>query len=233
MGSWTDSSLASWNVFCQWAIAFSGGLTVIATVILIFVSAEIGRRQEVTISASQLAAAEANKAAQESRTKQTELEQHNIVLRTDLARVQTEADNARRTMLAVQDRIKQRTITPDQKARLANALNRIPKTAIPITYEVTDPEASTFARDIMRTLRQMSWDVIEVTGMVPMRGVTPEFAILVQDKNHIPVWAAPLHLAFADVNMPMSAINTPLPSNVKQYEAVVYVGPKHSQPTND
>jgi len=88
MSSFSDSSIALWNTIFQWIAAISGGVTVIAAVSLIFVTGELGRRQELQISklgletenakkniaAAQAQAAQANEKAESERLRRAQLE---------------------------------------------------------------------------------------------------------------------------------------------------------------
>lgn len=95
-----------------------------------------------------------------------ELEKQNLTLRTDLnnaagevAILQTEAANAQRALLEIQERMKPRLITENQRLRLHEVLKNGPKGQIRIFCVSGNLEAHNFAIQIADVLTTADWVV--------------------------------------------------------------------------
>ncbi len=240
MNSWSDSLLTSLNTFFQWAAPACTAGAVFCAVCLIFVKTEIGRRQNLELSRLKLEtentkketaiaqerSAQANEKAEEARAKQAELEKQNLGLRTDLAKVQVEAANAQRTLLEVQERIKPRQITEEQKARIVNLLRAFPKGTVSVECADGDPESYSFAKQITDMLRSVPFDVTGPKSILGQGGRPMPLCISVRDNKHAPKWAGPLQRALGEIGFTTDGRES---SAVPEDAAVIFVGAKPPQ----
>lgn len=207
MHSFSDSSIAFWNSFFQWAVAVSGGIALFSSICLIFVTSESGKRQESRVATltrdtenAKKEAAQATERAAEAVAKGNGVEQQNIVLRTDLAKVQTEAANAQRMLLgvqaetksmkqdvgAIQSHMKPRTLTQDQRDSIVRLLHTFPRLEAEVMYSPQTSEASAFCQQLRDVVAMAGWGVPD--KIINNMGITcpVDVRFEVGDKGQVP-----------------------------------------------
>lgn len=161
----------------------------IAAVGLIFVRGELGRRQERR-------SAEADNAVTDAHGK--------------IARLQNEATTAQRALQELQERTGWRHITEQQKEQLLTRLRAAPKAKTSVWCVASDPEAHSFAKEIIAILQELSWDVEgPVMSLGGWQGAPRELCILVRDRNRTPELANILLGAFTDTGFPVVRCTNP------------------------
>lgn len=102
----------------------------------------------------------------EANRKSKEVEQQNLILRSEVAKLQIEAANAQRALLEVQERIAPRHLSEDQKNKLRSILKGQPKGEITIECVGAIGEAFDFAKEIYDVLVSIGWKVQGVESMI-------------------------------------------------------------------
>lgn len=187
----------------SWASRFTGVLIGILIFVFGWRESTLGRQKTSTerrqadlkIASAQVEAAEAYRKAEESRVKQVEIEQQNIVLRTDLT-------NAQRVLLEVQSRIKPRQITGGQREEFLSLLKDVPPGIARVWYAKQDGESRAFAEQMVTALEELHWTVYGHEPVPQDRGVPHETEDLVFDvppNGPVPVCLQPLRDALSQI----------------------------------
>lgn len=135
---------------------------------------------------------------EQARAKQYEIEQQNVILRTNLA-------NAQQDLLNLKNRIKWRQISEEQRTQLVTTLKSVSKVTVRISFAGPENgEPYLFAKRIREVLREALWDVDRL-NFGP--GTSPEspspFCIVVRDDNRITEEEKALRNAFINAVLPV------------------------------
>lgn len=171
-------------------------------------------------------ASKADEKAEEARTKQNELEQKNLTLRGEVAKLQKEAAIAQRDLMILQEKVKPRKFTEEQKTQLITTLKANPKGNIYIECINGDAESCGFAKQIAEILSLAGWKIIDLRDVITFsKGGQPRIgmAIIVKSRESSPIRAAILQKALAEVG-----VNAPgeLRNALSDDEVQLFVGVK-------
>lgn len=95
---------------------------------------------------------------------------------------------AEKDLTEIQERIKPRHITEEQRARFIQALKKIPKGQVQIATPIGDGEAQLFARQIKEILESSGWKDIKFTYN-QFKGTPVGLSLNVRDPNKVPLFA--------------------------------------------
>ncbi|MBV8859054.1 MAG: hypothetical protein JOZ02_19135 [Acidobacteria bacterium] len=127
----------------------------------------------------------------------------------EVARQQERAAIAERALLELQERIKDRVITPEKRARMLAILKQDSKGTTTISFAVNDKEAFNFAKQLAEVLAEAGWNV---TLGNPSVESTPVGGIGIFVRNAQTPGAGALQQALGEIGYPASGhINHELP----------------------
>ena len=177
--------------------------------------------------------------AEEARVKQKELEQENLKLRADLnkstgevAKLQIEAADAQRALLELQERIRPRHLTREQKIQLTELLSKKPRGEISISCVVSNREALDFAKEIFSILKELKWKVVGKINAIQIFGSQPVGLKLTIKTQRAPslISLENLRHAFDQIGF---KITTGLDNNLSEFTVGVFVGEKNNPTPSD
>lgn len=141
---------------------------------------------------------------------------------TDLAKQQERAANAERALLAIQQHMKARRITPQQRERMLEILAHMPKGRVSIAYVASDQDGQQFSNDIRETLSAAGWTIEGVAAtFFPNNPVG--FGVFVRNVATAPPYSAFLIDAFTAVGIPVGFVED---AGMPQGEVRILVGLK-------
>jgi len=168
--------------------------------------------------------AEATKAASDATASQQQAEIELAQVGIELAKQQEETAVAVRERMEIQERIKHRTLSMEQRTRLVEALKRGPKATVNVSCVVGDTEGKDFAREILRVLRACGWPAGGVTQVVDTGDNPVGVGIWVRDADALPPHAATLRAAFRSVGILLTEKEDA--AAVRQGTLLIFVGTK-------
>ena len=119
-------------------------------------------------------------------------------LEVEAAALRERAARAESELMKVKERIKWRTISDAQRARLLQDLKPIPRGPVKIIAVMGDEEAGRFARQIADILKEAGWDDAHVRRGI-FRGNINSFEIRIRDREKIPIFALQIAQAFDSI----------------------------------
>jgi hypothetical protein len=121
-------------------------------------------------------------------------------IQTDFAKQQERAANAERALLELQERIKDRHLTTEQRARLVELLKANPKGKINVScVGGSSPEPCIFASEIVDTLKLGGWDVEFSPCFISVGGIPVGLIIQVRSAEKAPIRAVVLQKALGEI----------------------------------
>ena len=181
-----DISLETANRFYSWgwrASIFGAAITAIAVILLMW-----GTRVRDRDFEENIAQLDTSAASSEERSK--ELEKGNLTLQSELER-----EKAAR--LKLEEKVKPRSISPEQEAILMTALAGRPRGPVFIVPDWMDAEAKLFAHQIETFLQKAEFPILELTSPdKPIAYGKLGTFLVVRDKNVQPPHLGVLYRAF-------------------------------------
>lgn len=194
-------TLEEWNIAFQFSSAVLLGLTFAVGAGAIITGYFINKRQAVRIATLGSEVVEANRKANE-RAGRLELE---------AARQREKAAKAESDLLELQQRVKPRMFTDDQRRSLIDALKRSsPKGLVTITCVLGDGEGFAFASQVDEILKAADWPTTGVNQSVFVPQNPVGLGIVVQSAATVPPFVGALQRAFGSVGLalPISELAT-------------------------
>ena len=144
---------------------------------------------------------------EKARVKQKELEQENLKLHGEVAKLQKEAADAQRALLELQERLKPRHLTDTQKTKLISLLRGKPSGDILIRCLNGNLESCGFAKQITDTLTLAGWNVNGPREEIIFSKAGPPLGlfIIVQNGESAPIRAGILQQALEEIGFPAPA----------------------------
>lgn len=148
---------------------------------------------KANIASAQADAAKANEGAIKATAEVARLQ---IVV----ANAETKRAEAERALLELQERIKDRHLTTEQRARLVELFKANPKGKINVScVGGSSPEPCIFASEIVDTLKLGGWDVEFSPGFISVGGIPVGLIIQVRSSDKAPVRAEVLQKALGEI----------------------------------
>ncbi len=119
-------------------------------------------------------------------------------LEVEAAALRERAARAESELMKVKGRIKRRTISDAQRARLLQDLKPIPRGPIKIIAVMGDEEAGRFAGQISDILKEAGWDEAQVSPGI-FGGNINSFEIRIRDREKVPRFALQIAQAFHSI----------------------------------
>ncbi len=154
-------------------------------------------RKDVNEAAGKVAEAQRDAADAKAAQQRVEVELAKVGIK--LAGQQERAAQAERSLLELQEKLRPRTLSSEQRAKLIDALSRIPKGPVEFLHVEGDHEAFDFAEQVRDVLQKAGWDVGERTIMLGVNVVGT--LIVVHDAQSAPPYAGALQKAFASASL--------------------------------
>jgi hypothetical protein len=128
------------------------------------------------------------------------LENQTTAARAEVAKLQiavagaeTKRAEAERALLELQERLKPRTVTPEQRDAFVKALSGVPRGKVNISVITGDPEAFTFASQLFEILGSIGFDVGPQMGSMTLFGKPPVgITASIASQSSAPAFAEPL-----------------------------------------
>lgn len=119
-------------------------------------------------------------------------------LEVEAAALRERAVQAESELIKLKERIKRRTISDMQRARLLHDLKPIPKGPAKIIAVMGEEEAGRFARQISDILKEAGWDDAHVSRGI-FSGNVNSFEIRIRDREKVPIFALQIAQAFDSI----------------------------------
>lgn len=168
------------------------------------------------VAAIQKDAADAQKDAADAKAAQQRVE-------VEWAKQKERAAIAERALLELQERIKPRRISMEQRTRLVEMLKQGPKGPVDIACVLGDGEGLALAGQIDEVLKTSGWLTSGVSQGVYAGGNPVGVGILVRDARTAPSYAAVLQRAFGSVAIPLGGAEK---ADLPEGKVVILVGSK-------
>ena len=225
--------------FFDWGTVVLVGLTFIFGAGALITGNKISKRQDKELADFKLkaanaerAAGEANQNAGEASERAKNLENANLTLRGQIATLETGASqqkeraaNAEKELIQLKQKLKWRTITPEQRAELIRLLSPVPKngtTVLSVSSGMGDAESDAFGNQIADVLKASGFTVSR--GSAVWTGGNPiGFRMAIHSAEAVPVYAAPIQRAFDKAGLPLDGMEK---ADVKEGEIQIIVGIK-------
>jgi hypothetical protein len=149
------------------------------------------------------------------------LEKEAAVAKTEMAEQQERAAKAELALLNLKNALKDRTIAPDQKAKLVKLLTGGPNGPIMIVWTSTDTDAFALARQIEDVLRSSGWNNVSVAQSMGTDAVG--LSIAVHDYKTAPAYAVLVQRAFGSAGITLESQQYP---NFPPEEVRILIGHK-------
>jgi hypothetical protein len=127
---------------------------------------------------------------------------------TKLAEQQTRAAIAERSLLELQEKVKPRHLTPEQKAAIKVALEGWPPHEVRITAFVGTPDGTSFGIELAAAINDGGWTA-SFLGQESSGGELRGIALIMKDTNHPTPGAKHLQDALSAAGLPAPAWNNP------------------------
>lgn len=209
-------TLEEWNTVFHVASAVLLGLTFAVGAAAVFTDQIIRKRHETRIASAQRDAAEANQKAAEAgegtarALAETGAANERVVkVELEAAQQRERAARAEKDLLELQERIKPRRISADQRERLIAALRNLPKGPVIVTCVLGDGEAIAFANQIVDSLKSAGWPVDGVNQVVYTPNNPVGFFVRVRSAANAPPYAGALQQAFNSVEIRLDGQQVP------------------------
>jgi len=128
----------------------------------------------------------------------------------EVAEAKTKQAEAEKALLEIQERLRQRGLTPEQKAQLLLKLKQCPVGKVEIVYPPNNLEAEKFAKQLQGILHEVGWaseSSMQIPFLYDFQGLTVEVS---SSENVI---GKCLHRALTEVGFPAPGlINPDIPS---------------------
>lgn len=224
-------TLEDWNSFFQLASAVLLGLTFFVGAAAIITAQMVGRRQAELIATVGLDAADANKKAAEARegtaralADAAAANESASRLEIEAAQQREKAAKAERELLELQERIRPRRITDEQRARLVELLRKVPKGPVIVRSVMGDAEGNALAEQIDAIFKVAGWTTDGVTYSAYSGGNPTGLFGAVQSAATAPTHATSIQQVFDAVGIPLPGTeNARVPANT--LEIVVGIKP--------
>lgn len=182
--------------------------------------------------------AEAKSEGAKANERADKLENENLVLKGQVAGLQTDASNAKaaqqkveieltkqgtelskqkeltakaeKDLFELRERMQPRRISAAQRARLVSILSHAPKGKVFLICVLGDREGKTFANDINEVMKAAGWPGDDDLKQQIFSGGGPVgIAIIVRDAKTAPAYAGALQQAFFSVGIPLAGVENP------------------------
>lgn len=194
-----------WNSVFKSATMWLGLLTALAAGAGWYTESIVSDRQAARLRdlGKEIAGARTQQAQAETRLKSVEGETAKQQERA--ANAEESAAQAKRQLLELQERLKPRQLTSEQRVRLLESLRKIPKGPLVFEAVLGDAESSVFAGQIAAIFKEAGWTHGGVM-LSSFRDRNPTgYGILIRDANNVPAHAGPMQKAFEDAGLPLVA----------------------------
>lgn len=141
----------------------------------------------------------------------------------ELARQRERAAIAEQSLLKLQERIKYRTLSVEQRLHLIEILKNAPKGPVDICCVLGDEEGLSFAKQIHEVIKASGWPTSGVSQGAYGGSNPVDIRIIVRDAQTAPKYAAVLQHAFGSVGIPLGGIEK---SDMEEGEVQILVGNK-------
>lgn len=142
------------------------------------------------------------KDAADSKAAQQKVEVDLAAQRKSAAILEKEAANAKRDLLELQERLKDRHLTAEQRSQLLEILRANPKGSIDVSCIAGSLEPCNFAGELVEVLKAAGWQVAFTRGFLSLGGTPVGLIIEVKDAKKAPVRAEMLQKALKRVGFP-------------------------------
>jgi hypothetical protein len=222
-------SVEAWKAIFDWGTVVLVGLTFVFGAGALITGNILSERQEKELSQVKLQTASAQKDADDANERSKSLEHANLELRSQVATLETgaakqqeRAAEAEQELLRLQDRVKIRHLSAEQRKKMIDFLtsteaSKIPKGTIRIHRLLLDQTAQAFALEIKEAFAVAGWPSDDIgRDMIPSGDTIPVgIVVIFHSSQNIPVHAGLiLHaLIAADLN-PTSGENPGVPDGM-------------------
>jgi hypothetical protein len=145
-------------------------------------------------------------------------------LAIEAAEAQRRQAEAERALLELQERIKPRRLTPEQRERLAALLRTFPnKGVVDVICQPNDAEAFAFAQELLSVFAENGWTRTGVIQWFDLQ-LRPGISLAIHSPQDAPTYAGSLQDTLSSIGLP--AIGIIDPEHVSKGTVAIAVGPK-------
>jgi hypothetical protein len=127
---------------------------------------------------------------------------------TELSKQRERTATAETTLLALQEKIRPRRLSPEQKKAIKDALEGLPPHQVLISAFIGTPDGTSFGLEIAAAINSAGWTA-SFGGLDSTGGELRGIAIIMKDTNHPPAGAKQLQDALGAAGLPAPAWNSP------------------------
>ena len=190
------------------------------------VETSANQRIEETRAQADIKIADAKAIAAKANERAGNLENQNLELRSGVANLEKDAATAKRQYLELLERVSPRTFTPEQRAKLVDALKRFPKGSADIQCLNGNAESCEFAHEISDLLKEAGWEITSFHDTLTFNaaGRTPKGVFLtIKDSKNPPLFANAL---LQGLNILGFAVYGEENKNIDSEKVAIFVGTK-------
>lgn len=163
--------------------------------------AKIKADAEIKIAEAHAIGQQANEKAGEANERAAGIEKQNLELRVGVANLEKEAADAKRAYFELQERVKPRSLTAEESARLKEMLEKGLKGYVVINCILGDSESTAFANELNEVLKAAGWQTSDVRPSVYGPTLPNAVQVRVHAGSPIPVHALSLLKAMQAVSI--------------------------------
>lgn len=171
----------------DWVVVALAGLTFVSIAVVLITGNTINKRQAAELR---------------------EFDQGLTAAKIALGKQQERAATAERELLALQEHLRPRHVSPEQKEAIKRALQGLPPRQVNITAFVGTPDGTPFGRELAAAIESGGWQAAFL-GQEASGGELRGLALIMKDASHPPPGAAQLQDALMAAGLSAPAFSNP------------------------
>ncbi|HVE57401.1 MAG TPA: hypothetical protein VNB22_11280, partial [Pyrinomonadaceae bacterium] len=144
-------------------------------------------------------------------------------LELEIAEAKRRQAEAEKSLLELQNRLRPRSISPEQREKLSLELRKRLTGSIVIHFPSMDAEAEQFALQIAEVLHENNWEVLDCSPIMRIGGIVPK-GLCIEGRSQTTVMARELEQSF--INSEIEIVRTANPQIENFLEVRLMVGVK-------